>query len=66
MSCRISILTVCFPFVYLISPLSFHAVQPNTGGKAAPMVSSDFIANVMKNKDALDNAIDHTKDFDYQ
>ncbi|KAF9061014.1 ribonucleotide reductase [Rhodocollybia butyracea] len=44
-----------------------HAyVQPNTGGTAAPMVSKDFLANVMKHKDALDNAIDHSRDFEYK
>jgi hypothetical protein len=39
-------------------------VNPKTG-EASPLVSQEVWEIVMKNKELLDNAIDYTKDFEY-
>lgn len=39
-------------------------MNPKTG-EASPLVSQEVWEIVMKNKELLDNAIDYTKDFEY-
>ncbi|KAE9395738.1 alpha subunit of ribonucleoside-diphosphate reductase [Gymnopus androsaceus JB14] len=52
-------------FSDVIQDLHFY-VQPNTGGKRAPMISDKTFRVVMDHRDTLDKAIDHKLDFEYR